>query len=258
MNITIDNKEDEHGQIVALVVERRGDDHKPLDPPVKIEIEIKWLPHMIDVMRGWAYARNRPDLEPNDIVLWTREQENHLRSQQWDKLDVANLLLTLSHQRDKAQHEHMMATIKCVRYMVRLAYTQDRNYNKERAKLYVARERLQGALKGNPCLMKYTHLEIAGAWDWEIKKQHAIDAPKECPWRVEQVLDHGFWPDEWKFDVEELAEKSDRAALATYKQMQAEELAMLPWDEVKRQLRIFAADAANARNDLVSGEENPI
>jgi hypothetical protein len=142
-------------------------------------------------------------LYDEDFYLWTREQATVLRQRQWLAVDVANLLEeveTLG--RDQGRYlrsalEQVISRLLLMKLSVaqgaRAIWREDATHS---------RCRFARGIAEMPSLKQFVPDFFSQAWldaSMECRKSMRIlgyvaKVPEDCPFTLEQVLDHDFWP----------------------------------------------------------------
>lgn len=144
-----------------------------------------------------------------DYYAWTREQIALLRERAWDELDTANLIeeLLLLEGGVVSELDNRL-TVLCEHLLKLDVARQDlpRDYTRAsqgwRRTCTEQRKRLARLLRKNPSLRRELPETLAESYDLARSPAAAglaLDEeamPATCPWTLEQVLDHTFWPDE--------------------------------------------------------------
>jgi hypothetical protein len=145
------------------------------------------------------------DLYDHDIVEWSEHQAELLRrmaagdrvNDQVDWLNVAEEIEDLA-ARNRDQIESRL-TVLC-EHLLKWRFQPQMRSGSWRGSIVEARDRIAAVIRRNPSLQHHPAKVLADAYPPGRRKAEAetelTDLPVTCPWDIEQVLDHGFLPDE--------------------------------------------------------------
>ena len=138
------------------------------------------------------------DLYDTDTVLWAEEQAKALRDRSANALDWDNLAEEIESlaKRDKREIRNRLAVI--CEHLLKWRFQPDGQSGSWRGSIVEARDRIADLIKESPTLRPYPATVLADAWPAGRRKAEAetglSDLPTSCPWSIEAVLDHEFWP----------------------------------------------------------------
>lgn len=138
-----------------------------------------------------------------DPALWSEQQAALLRRMaageavndlvDWENVaeEVADLA-----KRDKDQIYGQLVTL-CL-HLLRWQFQPYKRLRSWSSSVAGARDRIARLIEGSPSLAAYPGVILATAYP-PGRRKAGIEAglaglPSECPWTIEQILDHGFWP----------------------------------------------------------------
>jgi len=142
-------------------------------------------------------------LYETDIAQWANEQAALLRRRaagelvneaDIDWLDIAEEIEDVA-RRVRDQIYSRLANL--CEHLLKWQFQPDRQSSSWRGSIIEARNRIAKAVRDNPSLRSYPGAAHGDAYADGRRKaegQTGLTMPAACPWTVEQVLDHGFWP----------------------------------------------------------------
>ncbi len=144
-------------------------------------------------------------LYETDFVKWAEEQATLLTERRFDLLDLDNLIEEVDdlagRHRDALQSHLRVIMI----HLLKLVYStgsRDPEHAWKRS-IRNARKAIRRLFDNHPSLR--THLELLSARTYEYATEDAHDElsdygdgheafPADCPWTLDELLDHEFWP----------------------------------------------------------------
>jgi hypothetical protein len=138
------------------------------------------------------------DLYDTDTVLWAEEQAKALRDRSANALDWDNLAEEIESlaKRDKREIRHRLAVI--CEHLLKWRFQPGERSGSWRGSIVEARDRIADLIKESPTLRPYPATVLNDAWPPGRRKAEAdtglAGLPASCPWPIEAVLDHEFWP----------------------------------------------------------------
>jgi len=143
------------------------------------------------------------DLYDTDTVLWAERQAALLRRMAAgervnDQVDWENVVEEIADvaRRDRDRIFGQLVTI-CL-HLLKWQFQSDQRSNSWRSSVVGARDRIAKLIKDSPSLATYPASVLAEAYPPGRRKAEAetglSDLPASCPWPIEAVLDHEFWP----------------------------------------------------------------
>jgi hypothetical protein len=145
------------------------------------------------------------DLYETDISQWSEQQAELLRrmaagervNDQVDWLNVAEEIEDLA-ARNKDQIESRLSVL--CEHLLKWRFQPEMQSGSWRGSIVEARDRIARVIKKNPGLANYPAAVLADAYSPGQRKAEAEtglrDLPAVCPWTIDQVLDHGFLPED--------------------------------------------------------------
>jgi hypothetical protein len=140
-----------------------------------------------------------PNLYETDFFLWTQQQAQWIREQQFERLDAENVAEEIE---SIGKHLHQELNFRLYRVLMHLLLWRYHHQRTKEIRLPVMRWRhdMTKILRDSLSLRAYLEEELTEEYDF-ARDLAGIDCglgkevfPKECPWTLEQVLDEDFWP----------------------------------------------------------------
>jgi hypothetical protein len=145
------------------------------------------------------------DLYDTDTVLWAERQADLLRrvaagERVNDQVDWKNVVEEIEDvaRRDRDRVFGQLVTL--CQHLLKWRFQPEMRSGSWRGSVVGARDRIAKLLRDSPSLAAYPASVLAEAYPPGRRKAEAetglSDLPASCPWSIEQVLDHAFWPGE--------------------------------------------------------------
>jgi len=141
------------------------------------------------------------DLYETDSAAWAEQQAEALRRRAANEIDwdnVAEEIESLSRS-DKREIRSRLAVI--CEHLLKWQYQPDTRSGSWRSSIREGRDKIADLIEESPSLADYPAAHLAGPRGAYARgRAKAADEtgiaglPETCPWTIEQVLDHGFWP----------------------------------------------------------------
>ncbi len=141
-------------------------------------------------------------LYDTDFYSWTQEQAKLLRHQQWNQLDLPNLIEEIE-SLGKQQRAELRNRLKVlIGHLLKWEYQTVRRSRSWLMTIRVQRRDLQELLEENPSLKPY--LEEALQKIYESGRDLAVGEtnlplktfPENCPYTLDEIFRDGFYPGE--------------------------------------------------------------
>jgi hypothetical protein len=144
------------------------------------------------------------DLYESDSARWAEEQADLLRrmaagervNDQVDWLNIVEEIADVA-RRDRDRIYGQLVTL-CL-HLLKWRFQSDHRSNSWRGSVVGARDRIAKLIKDSPSLAAYPASVLGEAYPPGRRKAEAetglSDMPEACPWSIEQMLDHAFWPE---------------------------------------------------------------
>jgi Domain of unknown function DUF29 len=138
------------------------------------------------------------DLYETDIALWSDRQAEALRRRAFNEIDWINVAEEIADvgKRDRDRINGALRT--ALVHLLEWQFQPEARSNAWRAAVVKARERITKLIEDSPSLQAYLAEQLTRAFAAARRIAEAetelVGLPEACPWTVEQVLDHAFWP----------------------------------------------------------------
>ncbi len=136
-----------------------------------------------------------------DYGLWLAEQINHLKTHEWEHLDVDNLIEELEALNKSDKRELYSYLVVLLAHLLKWQYQPQNRSGSWESSIDNSRNRIARLFKDRPSLKPYiseilaeTYLE-AVVWASKETKLEKQIFPLECPYYLEQILDPDFFPE---------------------------------------------------------------
>ena len=138
------------------------------------------------------------DLYDTDSAAWSEQQADALRRRAFNEIDWVNVAEEIADvgKRDRDRiHGALRTTLV---HLLKWQFQPEARSNAWRAAVVKGRERIAKLLEDSPSLQDYPADQLTRAYASARRIAEAetelVGLPEACPWTVEQVLDHAFWP----------------------------------------------------------------
>jgi Domain of unknown function DUF29 len=141
-----------------------------------------------------------PNLYTTDFYAWTQAQVGWLRSRQWDRVDLDNLVEEIESLGRQERRELVNRLAILLGHLLKWQFQPEHQGNSWLATLQEQRLQIKLLLQENPSLKPYTEAALQTAYDLGIalatRETNLPFAtfPEHCPYALEQVLNEGFLP----------------------------------------------------------------
>lgn len=141
-------------------------------------------------------------LYETDFYSWTQEQAKFLRNQQWNQLDLPNLIEEIE-SLGKQQRAELRNRLKVlIGHLLKWEYQTERRSRSWLMKIRIQRRDTQELLEENPSLKPY--FEEALQKIYESGRDLAVGEtnlplktfPENCPYTLDEIFRDGFYPGE--------------------------------------------------------------
>ena len=136
-----------------------------------------------------------------DFYAWAMEQAEHLKTGQWEHLDIENLVEEIESlgKREKQELRNRLRIL--LGHLLKWQYQAEKQSNSWRSTIREQRRRIIQHLEENPSLQPYLseafQLSYEDGVDLAIQETNLPEEtfPMTCPFTLEQTLDAEFLPD---------------------------------------------------------------
>ena len=150
-------------------------------------------------------ARPESDnLYETDYFAWVNQQLELLRSGQFQKADLPNLLDEIEDMSKKLQRELRSRLEVLLMHLLKWQYQPDRRGASWEITIKGQRREIARLLSDNPSLKNRLGEVMPKAYHHAAYYAHIEtgypeeDFPPDCLWTFNQLMDSGFWPDRFK------------------------------------------------------------
>lgn len=139
------------------------------------------------------------DLYETDATAWAEAQADALRRRATNEIDWDNVAEEIEDvaQRNRDRIEGALTT--ALIHLLKWQFQPDARSNAWKAMVVAERSRIARLIRRNPSLAGYpaavladVHPDVCALAEAETS---LIGLPASCPWTIERVLDHRFWPE---------------------------------------------------------------
>jgi hypothetical protein len=140
------------------------------------------------------------ELYETDVVLWADQQAALLRRRAANELDWNNLAEEIEDvgNRYRDRIESRLATLSA--HLLKWQFQPERQSGSWRGSIVESRNRIHQVTENYPSIREYPQKVLAKAYlagrRVAAAETELTELPAECPWTIEQILDHDFWPDD--------------------------------------------------------------
>jgi hypothetical protein len=136
-----------------------------------------------------------------DYGLWLSEQINHLKSHQWEELDVDNLIEELEQLNRSNKRELYSYLVVLLAHLLKWQYQPLMRSGSWEGSISNSRKRIERLFKDQPSLKPYINETLDEAYQEAVEwahKETKLDMklfPSQCPYSFGQVLSASFLPE---------------------------------------------------------------
>ncbi|CAN1208947.1 DUF29 domain-containing protein [Tumidithrix helvetica PCC 7403] len=142
----------------------------------------------------------KDSLYETDFYAWTKEQVELLQKQQWQTLDLSNLIEEIE-SLGKQQRQELRTRLGIwIGHLLKWQYQPERRSRSWLATIRVQRRDLQELLEDNPSLKSYLQEALPKVYksgtDLAVRETDLPykTFPKDCPYRFLEILNDDFYP----------------------------------------------------------------
>ena len=143
------------------------------------------------------------DLYDTDIAAWSNQQAALLRrmasgEQVNDQVDWGNVAEEIEDVAKRDRDRMYGALVTALTHLLKWRFQPEMQSGAWRSAVVKARDRIAKLVKDSPSLRSYPVAVLADAYPAARRVAEAetelVGLPETCPWTIEKVLDHRFWP----------------------------------------------------------------
>ncbi len=137
-----------------------------------------------------------------DFYAWTQEQAALLRSGQWDRLDIPNLVEEIEALGRQERRELVNRLGILVGHLLKWQFQPQQRSKSWTATIIEQRQEVQELIADNPSLKSYLVEAMNKAYQKGVLlvvKETPLsldDLPDRCPYTLDQVMDPNFYPEQ--------------------------------------------------------------
>ncbi|MEE3716945.1 DUF29 domain-containing protein [Tumidithrix elongata RA019] len=142
----------------------------------------------------------KDSLYETDFYAWTKEQVELLQKQQWQTLDLSNLIEEIESLGKQQRQELRTRLGILIGHLLKWQYQPERRSRSWLATIRVQRRDLQELLEDNPSLKSYLQEALPKAYksgtDLAVRETDLPykTFPKDCPYTFLEILNDDFYP----------------------------------------------------------------
>jgi hypothetical protein len=138
------------------------------------------------------------DLYEADIAAWAEQQADALRRRAANEVDWENVAEEIQDVARRDRDRIYGALVTAITHLLKWQFQPDMRSGAWRSTVVRARDRIAKLAKDSPSLRNYPATILAEAYQPARRAAEAetglVGIPEACPWTIDQVLDHAFWP----------------------------------------------------------------
>jgi hypothetical protein len=138
------------------------------------------------------------ELYEADIAAWAEQQADALRRRAANEVDWENVAEEIESlaRSDRREIRNRLAVI--CEHLLKWAYQPEHRSGSWRGSVVEARDQIVRLVQESPSLRDHPAAVLAEAYPSGRRKAEAetglVGLPESCPWTIDQVLEHAFWP----------------------------------------------------------------
>jgi Domain of unknown function DUF29 len=140
------------------------------------------------------------DLYDTDIAAWAEQQADALRRRAANEIDWNNIAEEIEDVARRDRDRIYGALVTAVAHLLKWQFQPELRSGSWRSAVVRARDRIAKLVKDSPSLRNYPAAALPEAYPPARRLAEAetglVGLPEVCPWTVDQVLDHEFWPNQ--------------------------------------------------------------
>jgi hypothetical protein len=140
------------------------------------------------------------DLYEADIAAWAEQQADALRRRATNEIDWENVAEEIEYKARRDRDRIYGALVTAIPHLLKWHFQPEMRSGAWRSAIVRARDRIAKPVRDSPSLASYPAAALAEAYPPARRAAEAETGleglPESCPWTIDQVLDHRFWPPE--------------------------------------------------------------
>lgn len=137
-------------------------------------------------------------LYDSDTSAWATEQADAIRRRAFNEIDWQNVAEEIEDLARRERRRIYGQLVTACTHLLKWEHQPEMRSNSWRAAVVKARGRIAKLVRDNPSEQHYPAAALAEAYHDARPIAEAETGlsglPVACPWTIEQVLDHAFWP----------------------------------------------------------------
>ena len=133
-----------------------------------------------------------------DYGIWLAEQINHLKSHEWEQLDVDNLIDELEALNKSNKRELYSYLVVILAHLLKWQFQPARRGGSWLGSINNGRRRIERLFKDQPSLKPYVKEILSEAYlearEWAVEETGLNIFPPTCPYKTQEVLSKEFLP----------------------------------------------------------------
>lgn len=141
-----------------------------------------------------------PSLYEKDFYAWTQEQAELLRNQQWNQIDLVNLVEEIESLGKQQRQELRNSLSILIGHLLKWEYQSEKRSRSWLATIRVQRIDIYDLLAENPSLKPYLEEALQKAYKKAVELAvgetdlPSKTFPSQCPYHFSEILDERFYP----------------------------------------------------------------
>lgn len=130
-------------------------------------------------------------------LLWAERQAHALRRRAGNEIDWENVAEEIEDVANRARDQIEGRLVVLCQHLLTWQFQPEQQSGSWRGSIIEARDRIARVVRNNPSLRVYPGEVRAEAYvdgRRRAEGETGLTMPAECPWTIDQTLDHGFWP----------------------------------------------------------------
>jgi len=132
-----------------------------------------------------------------DVALWAEKPADALRRRAGNEIDWENVAEEIEDAAKRVRDQIERRVVVLCEHLLKWQFQPEQRSGSWRSSIVEARNRVARAVCNNPSLRSYPGEVLADAYA-DGRRQAEAEAglmlPPVCPWTIDQIVDHAFWP----------------------------------------------------------------
>jgi len=146
-------------------------------------------------------AKEPTSLYERDFFEWTQHNSELLRRGCFEQADMEHIAEEIADMGSRDQREMRSYLVRIVKHLLKWKFQPDRRSESWRTSIGDSRIELEGIFEQSPSLLHHAMEAFPSIYPKAVTQAEAetgmrkAQFPADCPFRFEQLLDDGFFPD---------------------------------------------------------------